>query len=770
MEPTHRGNRKKNRNAILIAILVAAVLAAASVVALLFLKPWEERAAGSSEEPQSVSESESPEETEDPAVAPESVSFSDQEITLEVGESLSISYTVVPSEAVLREKPEFYTKDKAIATVRPDGTVLAVRPGTTKIRMIAGRFYDELSVTVRASLRGIELPEFPETINVGEELALSYKPVPENTTETLLPVYSISDETLGSIDDQGVFTSKKPGRVTLTVTVNGFRKDLEITILSPLQSISIPVSELVVKAGDTVNLPLSYQPADTTDEKTAEWTSSAPLVASVDEKGNVSAKSAGSAVITAKCGELTANCRLTVVIPVTGVAISASSLTVEKGGSGVLSASLIPANTTEERSIRWSSDNINVARVENGVVTGVNGGYATITASHNDFAATSRVFVHSPVTGVSIDQGNVSILEGSTASLTASVTPLDATDDKTVRFSSDDPEIASVTETGMLTAVKEGETVVHARVGSLDAAVTVTVEPFIEVESVSLSASSISFSKAGESALLGAAVFPENASDRSVLFSSSDNTIATVDASGLVTAVRGGDCVITAKCGDRSAEASVHVEAGDLVVVLDPGHGTQHAGAVYDGVLEQEINMKVALVCKAYLESHYYGVTVYLTHETVECAYPGHSNSEDLEQRCQFAQDKGAVLLISLHHNMSVNHTASGCLAFVSHAENVKDASYAVGNAILSEISAKTGLTNLGCRATNSATYFDEFGNPLDYYAINRFAASRGIPGVIVEHCFMDRDTAFIKSDEWLTVFGVADAAGIAAYLNLTAR
>lgn len=69
-----------------------------------------------------------------------------------------------------------------------------------------------------------------------------------------------------------------------------------------------------------------------------------------------------------------------------------------------------------------------------------------------------------------------------------------------------------------------------------------------------------------------------------------------------------------------------------------------------------------------------------------------------------------------------------------------------------------------------STTKFDAYGNPLDYYAINRHAANRGIPGIIVEQCFMDTEFAYYSSQEALNRLGVANAKGIAEYLGLPAK
>ena len=121
---------------------------------------------------------------------------------------------------------------------------------------------------------------------------------------------------------------------------------------------------------------------------------------------------------------------------------------------------------------------------------------------------------------------------------------------------------------------------------------------------------------------------------------------------------------------------------------------------------------------------------------------------------------------MSLHYNASNQHNASGSLVFISAQANVTTVCRNLANSILAELQT-TGLRNRGPVVTTSNQYFDEFGNPLDYYAINRHSANRGIPGIIVEHCFMDHDVTYIDTIEKQQRFGVLDAIGIANYLGL---
>lgn len=209
-------------------------------------------------------------------------------------------------------------------------------------------------------------------------------------------------------------------------------------------------------------------------------------------------------------------------------------------------------------------------------------------------------------------------------------------------------------------------------------------------------------------------------------------------------------------------------KADQIVIVLDPGHGGVHCGCVADGLpYEQHLNLSIAWYCKAELET-YEGVTVIMTR--TDDVQLSESLVEDLRLRVQTAADNHAAFLVSLHLNASANHTASGSMAFVSFQPNISAQSVAMGNAILNQLAA-LGLASHGCITTQSPTYFDENGQPKDYYAINRHGADMNIPSIIIESCFMDNpnsvDRAFCATEEGRQRLGIANAAGIAQYFGL---
>ena len=163
------------------------------------------------------------------------------------------------------------------------------------------------------------------------------------------------------------------------------------------------------------------------------------------------------------------------------------------------------------------------------------------------------------VSSVSLDKTSLSLTEGESATLTATVKPDNATN-KTVSWSSGSPSVATVDASGKVTAVAEGTATITAKAGDKTASCTVTVKKkVIAVESLTLDQTSLELTE-GETATLTATVKPDNATDKAVTWSSGSPSVAAVDAGGMVTAVAKGTATITAKAGDKTASCTVTVK------------------------------------------------------------------------------------------------------------------------------------------------------------------------------------------------------------------
>lgn len=333
--------------------------------------------------------------------------------------------------------------------------------------------------------------------------------------------------------------------------------------------ITLNNSSITLTEGETAVLIATISPKDA-DNQTVLWSSSNGNVASVSN-GAVTANAAGTATITAKSddGGYTASCVVTVVsrtIEVTSISLSKTELSLVEGDTEILSATVKPDNATD-KTVTWSSSASDVATVDNGKVTALKEGTATITAKAGEKSATCKVTVKKkviPVESVTLDKSDISLVEGDTETLTATVKPDNATD-KTVTWTSSAPDIASVNN-GKVTALKEGTATITAKAGDKTATCKVTVvKKVIHVESITLNKTQITL-KTNATEVLIATVNPDNATDKGVTWKSNNTTVATVDQSGKVTAIKEGTAIITVTTKDGSKKATCEV------TVLSPGN------------------------------------------------------------------------------------------------------------------------------------------------------------------------------------------------------
>ena len=217
--------------------------------------------------------------------------------------------------------------------------------------------------------------------------------------------------------------------------------------------------------------------------------------------------------------------------------------------------------------------------------------------------------------------------------------------------------------------------------------------------------------------------------------------------------------------------------ADDFVIVLDPGHDATHVGARGYGLKEEELNMKIALSCKAELEK-YDGVKVYLTHPTIDCGLPGSSTRECLYSRPDYAKSVGASLYVSLHNNAGMD--TSGHEVYYPNANYIPE--FNVEGAALAQcISDKLsdiGINDRGIHTRDSngdevdETNWYNDGSRADYYAVIRGSKKNGFIGLIVEHAYISNanDASLLGDDNMLALMGQADAHGIAEYYGFAKK
>ena len=316
------------------------------------------------------------------------------------------------------------------------------------------------------------------------------------------------------------------------------------------------------------------------------WESSNKSVATVDANGLVTAVSAGTATITVTTedGNKTATCAVTVAaatVPVTGVTLNKTSTSLYVGDTETLTATVEPSDATN-KNVTWNTSDTSVATVNNGVVTAVSAGTATITVTTADggFTDTCTVTVTARTYNISaapgrLDFGSANVgYETAPAAQTVTITNTGNQSVTLYQPTAENYEIGTLTNT-TLTPGAAATFTVQPKTGlgvgtyretitvsgsngasaSLTASFTVNAIPVTSV-TLSQTQASLYCNRTPNTITLTATVAPDNATNQAVTWTSSDSTVATVDQNGVVTAVAPGTAVITAAAADGSGASA----------------------------------------------------------------------------------------------------------------------------------------------------------------------------------------------------------------------
>jgi uncharacterized protein YjdB len=520
-------------------------------------------------------------------VAVTGVTLSETTLSLVVGGTATLTATVAPATAT--NKTVIWTSsDPAKARVSNAGLVTAVATGTATITATTadGNKTASCAVTVTSAVvavTGVSLSHATLSLAVGGTATLTATVAPATATNKAV-TWSSSDMTKATVSE-GLVTAVAAGTATITATTadGGKTATCAVTVTTPIAvtGVSLNQDALSLVVGGTATLTATVAPATATN-KVATWASSAPAIARVNSAGLVTAMAVGTATITVTTadGGKTATCAVTVnPMAVTGVTLSETTLSLTVGGTATLTATIAPANATN-KNVTWSSSDMTKATVSEGLVTAVAAGTATITVTTADGDHTETCIVTvTPVvvTGVNLNLTTLSLDEiGDTATLTATVAPANAAN-KAVTWSSSDTTIATVDNAGLVTAVAPGTATITVTTadGNKTASCEVSSVPgFVVVTGVSLDKTTLSLAVGGTETLgstetLTATVAPPNATNKTVTWSSSDPTKATVSNAGLVTAVSVGTATITVTTegGGKTANCAVTVESVAVTAV-----------------------------------------------------------------------------------------------------------------------------------------------------------------------------------------------------------
>ncbi len=495
-----------------------------------------------------------------------------ESLNLAVGKSSTLKATRTPSDK--KDTVTWYSDDENIATVSSKGAVKAKGVGTTTIHAVTKSGLEaSCKVSTYAPIKTLKMSRSSASMVVGgPDLELSFTASPENHTDAI--TWSSSNENIATVDENGVITAHSQGKVKISATSgSGKKATCTITIGVPadaveftvLKSTSLAVGKtLTLKAkafrldgAKPVSTNVRYEIIDGNDCATLDAKGKLKAI----RTGTVTARAYPEACLEQVYDEVTIN----VCIPATKVVLSQKSSDMVVGAEPLyLDAVLSPENHTD--TLAWSSSNENIATVDkDGVVTAHSQGKVKITAtSGSGKKATCTITV-----GVPADTVEFSALKSTSLAVgkTLTVKAKASRQDKVKPVSTDvfyeiveGNEFATIDAKGKIKATGTGQITVRATAkASLNGAYDeVTINVCIPATKVVLSQKSATVT-AGNELCLEAILSPSNNTD-TLTWSSSNDSIATVDKNGIVTAHKKGSVKITATAGSgKKATCSVKV-------------------------------------------------------------------------------------------------------------------------------------------------------------------------------------------------------------------
>ncbi len=345
------------------------------------------------------------------------------------------------------------------------------------------------------------------------------------------------------------------------------------TIPIHVKEILLNTTSETINVGSSLNLIASIQP-NNADIQSISWESSNNAIASVNASGLVKAISKGKAIIKAISNDtpnIFACCEITVHQPVQAISLEPKALSLNVGESfDNLTVTITPV-TADNKNLIWQSSNPSIATVDNnGKINALQDGELKITVSSEenpDIKDDCLLTVVQPVTGISINKSSIELHQGESEQLLAIITPQNATE-KHVNWISSDISTAMISTNGTVYAIKPGQATIMATTvdGGFVALCKVTVKPAksdeILINKIILNPASVKGVQ-NESIHIDAIILPENATNKTLKWSSSDNDIATID-DGILQLKKIGTAIIIATSTDGT-----NVSGNCTVIVSD---------------------------------------------------------------------------------------------------------------------------------------------------------------------------------------------------------
>lgn len=374
-------------------------------------------------------------------------------------------------------KADWTSSDKTIATVDSSGKVTAVKEGKVTITAKVDNAEAVCTITITKEQKKITLNETAQEIEVGKTFQLS---VSDGSGTAPKAVWTSSDSTVASVNDNGLVKAVKAGKAVITAKVEDAEATCTITVKEPEKpkEISLNYTSYNMVTTETLELKAATVGFDAAPEIT--WTSSDSKIAVVDKNGKVKPVKEGKVTITAKAGEAKADCVIEIVEPDENpdeIKLNYSSYELEIGKTIQLKVIPEASSSNANRKTEWTSSDSSIAEVDDeGIVTAVKEGAVRIKAVVGNSTVSCRIIVKAKSAdtpdSISLNYSSRELRVGNTVQLRVKAKIGDSSVDikaDEVKWSSSDSSIAEVDKNGLVKAVKTGTATITAEADGLTA-------------------------------------------------------------------------------------------------------------------------------------------------------------------------------------------------------------------------------------------------------------------------------------------------------------
>ena len=529
-----------------------------------------------------------------PAPTVSVVEVSPSMATVEVGRTQRFVATAKASDGTVIGGVDFAwsSSNTAVATINNNGVATAVAVGTATIRATGNGVSSAavtITVTVAAVSRITIAPSSAQALMIGEMVTFTAtaRTAGGVVRDDVSVSWESSDLTVVTITSAGVATAVGAGMATVRATADGIWSPtvtINVAEAPPpepvVASVTVSPDEAMIEEGATQQFTATASTSDGMEIPDVEftWSSSDEMVATVDSDGLATGVGAGEAMITATADSISGLAMLTVGVPptdepvVASVTVSPDEAMIETDATQQFTAKALTSDGMEivDAEFTWSSSDEMVATVDSdGLATGVGAGETMITATADSITGMATLTVTEPpppepeVASVTVSPSEAMIETDATQQYSATALTADGMEIPDVEFtwSSSDEMVATVDADGLATGVGAGEAMIVATVDSVSgtATLTVTVPPppepvVVTVEIVDAipiileigdTHQLMAVARTSDGTMVGGVVFA---------WSSDDNEVATIDTTGLITAVGAGMAVIIAMTDEITSE------------------------------------------------------------------------------------------------------------------------------------------------------------------------------------------------------------------------